>query len=301
MEKIKEFESNVGSKSRALFCMMSGPNWGAAYVSAMRNIAQYLLGENPVKLRYLLPCPKKDRMSFIEPNESTTSKEVVEALKRLKAHPKYEELIASGELWLPDEALQAIEEALHLKSATEGPSCEEEMKMFDLKNAEDIVRDHIKQYPLYSQAQIRMFDLKNAEDIIREYIKKYPLYPAAQLRMFDLKNAEDIVRGYIKKYSLSVPAQVKLFDLRNFEDIFIEYTKKESIHPFVEAKVFEHPNAKALLKKYLNHHPLSGDGQLKMMDLDDATEFVAIHLEKGYYLWFEAREKWNKKMGKKIF
>ena len=143
MEKIKSFESNVGLKSNASFCMMRGTNWGAAYVSSMRNIARYLLGENPAKLNYLLPCPEKDRMSFIEPNESTTSKEVAEALKRLKAHPKYEELIASGELWLPDEALQAIEEALRLKSATEGPSCEDEMKMFDAENAEEIVKEHL--------------------------------------------------------------------------------------------------------------------------------------------------------------
>ena len=301
---IREFIDEVASKSQVCFGFWYGMgiNWGAMFVVALSDIARFTLGYSPDGLRYLLPCPQREHPAFFEAIKHTKSSEVLNALNRLKAHHKYEELIANGVLWLPNETLEAIEEALYLKSTTEGLSCEDEVKMFDLPNASEQVWEYIKKYPLCYEGQLRMFDLPNAREVVSEYIKTYDLYPDAQVRMFDLPNAWEVVSEYIKTNPLASKAQVRMFDLENADDAILEYAKTRRLGIFVELKLFELPNVQETLKRYLKYQPLDNeDAQLKILELGNAEEILALWQEKGYYPWMKVRDEWNKKLGKKIF
>ena len=81
-------------------------------------------------------------------------------------------------------------------------SKEQELKLFKLPNAEELVKMYIQEssWNFCKEAQLMMFEQANAEELVKMYIQrgKY-LCDKAQLKLFELSNAEELINLYIQR------------------------------------------------------------------------------------------------------
>ena len=88
---------------------------------------------------------------------------------------------------------------------------EAESKIFELKNREEILLEHIKkEYPLCYESELKIFALKNREEILLEYVKNNSLNNAIQIRIISelsQSGTVEIMSEYIKHWVLCPEAQ----------------------------------------------------------------------------------------------
>ena len=73
----------------------------------------------------------------------------------------------------------------------------QQLAMFMEPDAPQRVLEYVKEGNIFcDDAELKMFDLPNAEEILREYIKICVLSDESEIKMLDLLNAEELMEMY---------------------------------------------------------------------------------------------------------
>jgi hypothetical protein len=70
------------------------------------------------------------------------------------------------------------------------------VKLFELENAKEVVEEYIKFYPFFHDAELKLLELKDAEDLIRGYLLKYNISEVVQQTLIK-QGKFDLLKKYV--------------------------------------------------------------------------------------------------------
>ncbi len=106
----------------------------------------------------------------------------------------------------------------------------EQMALFESENAQKFVFEYVQKGNfLCPEAQIKMLELPNAVDLLKEYLQHYSLSRNAQLKMMECVNVKDLLRVFAEKDLLCKSAQIKLFEHLDASSLVAIYISKQRL------------------------------------------------------------------------
>lgn len=112
-----------------------------------------------------------------------------------------------------------------------------QLRLFKKDDAPEIILNYVRNgCLLLGKAQAKMFELKNADIVVKTYIKHFRLKPSLQRKLFEMKNAEDMIRRYIKHWPLTISLQLKMIQHPKANEFVALYNFHSKLHPKVQRK-----------------------------------------------------------------
>lgn len=132
---------------------------------------------------------------------------LADAEQLLFKYMQYEDIAESTEIRLLEEpfALNLIKHLPRYSFTDKGDA-----RMFVVENAPELVLQYVENGNVFSPAnELKMFDLPNAYDVLNAYVYNSSLSDEGEMRLVDLPDAEELVEYYNEEYGLCEAAWKK--------------------------------------------------------------------------------------------
>ena len=166
--------------------------------------------------------------------------------------------------------------------------------LFMCNDAQRLVSDYIRLWPLCSQAEHLLFEQDDDFALLDEYADLHVLSSQAEVKFFSLEGRLQQKRMYVKRTTLS--GQARLFLLNRYDgDEFIRYElEQRRLFPEnIQLAMMNVENWHEWVKRYTGYAPLSESAQMKLFHLPKPKKMVRLY-ESRHGLCAKAKQKAQK-------
>lgn len=150
-------------------------------------------------------------------------------------------------------------------------SVDQQLKIFYLGDAEQLLFKYMQYEDLCEAAEIKLIDQPYADKLLN-HLTKYSFSDNGDAYLFRVANAPRLVKIYVENgNAFSANNDVKMFDLPNAAEVVEIYISNYYLSDAAELRLFELPNAEEMVKYYAETY-----------DFDMCDEAYELAEEKGW-------------------
>ena len=160
---------------------------------------------------------------------------------------------------------------------------------------DEYLRELIRKKRLLNvEQQLKLFYLADAEDLLFQYMQSEEIAESTENRLLEEPFALNLLK-HLPKYHFTNTGDARMFVMDNAPQLVAQYVQNGNAFSAENAlKMFDLPNADEVVAVYIDHSYLPDECEMRMFDLPNAQELVTYYEDK-YGLCEMAKEKAKEK------